>query len=335
MVQTTGNEQFWCGEQNGGMKILFAGNKERGVTCLRALVNNGNEIVGVIAHPPVDGAVSAGSVAEEALQSKFPLFQPDNINDANVIDCLRELSPDLIILAGYGQIVNQEIIDLAAKGCINLHAGKLPQYRGSSPMNWALINGETDFTLSIICVDTGVDSGDILTERTFPISENDTIADLNNIANEAFPQMLIELIGKVETGTIRARKQDDSRASYYPLRFPNDGVILWDLFTANRVHNHIRALTHPYPGAFTYFDGQRVQLLSSVLERRRYYGEPGRIYRKTKNGLLVCASDRCLWIRKAIVEESQSDICDFVRRYDKFATLRGLLMSNLTMDKGK
>ena len=124
------------------MRVLFAGNKGRGVVCLQALLTSGYNIVSVLAHPSPEKSVTPGSVAEAALQMGLPLLQPANVNAPEVITSLHELAPDLIVLAGYGQIVKQAFIDMASLGCINLHGGKLPQYRGSSPMNWALLNGE-------------------------------------------------------------------------------------------------------------------------------------------------------------------------------------------------
>ncbi len=298
------------------MKLLFAGKKERGVSCLNALIENGHDIVGVI------GPSSDDDIVERAQQLGLQLFQPRNVNDSNFVSTLRTLAPDLIILAGYGQIVGQEFIDLAPKGCINLHAGKLPQYRGSSPLNWALINGEKDITLSIIRVDRGVDTGDVLCERTFPISIDDTIADLHKVANREFPEMLVETIEAVQKGKVITRKQDNLLASYYPLRFPEDGLIFFDIYNAMQVHNRIRALTDPYPGAFTFLNNRKVRLLRSKLAKQRFYGEPGRIYVINKNGLLVCALDQCLWITKAVYESNGQTIFDSVERYNKFATLR-------------
>lgn len=315
------------------MKILFAGNKERGIICLNALMLDGHDIVAVIAHPDTKNLGTSNNFAKNAKINELLLFQPANINQPEFINQIHKLSPELIVLAGYSQIVKEDFIRIAPYGCINLHGGKLPQYRGSSPMNWALINGEKEITLSIIKVDSGVDAGDVLLERTFPISDNDTIADIQNTANFMFPEMLTQVVSNIQKGNILYRKQDDSLASYYPLRFPDDGLILWDLFTAQQVHNRIRALTDPYPGAFTYINGERVKLLRSSLTKTNFYGEPGRVYRKTNFGLLVCASDRCLWIENAFFEKDGTSIYDKIQRYEKFATIRDTIASLLTRDK--
>ena len=273
--------------------------------------------------------MSADSLAEEALQRGLPLLQPTDVNDPTVVASLRACAPDLLVLAGYSPILTQPLLGLASHGCINLHGGRLPQYRGSSPMNWALINGEKEFTISIVQADAGVDTGAVLHERTFPISIDDTIVDLQRTANQVFPDMLLDVIRDIQSGTVHARPQDESQAAYYPLRFPDDGLILWDLYSAEQVHNRIRALTSPYPGAFTFFNGRRVTLLRSKLARQQRYGEPGRVYLKNEHGLLVCARDRCLWIQQAVFDDSQTDAADAIERYGKFATIRDSAVAHL------
>lgn len=310
------------------MNVLFAGHQERGVACLRALLASDHTIVGVLAHAPA-GQAPRASVADEARRHGLLLFQPADVNDLETIRSLQGLAPDVTVLAGYSPIVKRPFIELAPRGCINLHGGKLPQYRGSSPMNWALINGESTFSLSIIRVNERVDAGPVLLDRNFPIGTDDTIADLQAIASRVFPEMLLEVLQQIERGTVRERPQDEQEAGYYPLRFPEDGVIFWDACTALQIHNRIRALTDPYPGAFTFHRGRCIKLLRSRLAKRAYHGEPGRVYLKKGQGLLVCASDRCLWIERAVFEDTGTDAIEAIGRYEQMATLRGLAMASL------
>lgn len=303
------------------MRILFAGDKPRGVACLRALASAAHQIVAVLAHSGVNGPATVVGVGREL---EVPVLQPVNPNEAEVLAYLRPLRPELTVLASYLPIVRGGFIELASYGCINLHGGKLPQYRGMSPMNWALINGEREFSLSIIQVNAGVDTGNVLAERSFPIGVDDTIADLQRIGDVAFPEMLLEVVAAIATGTVRGRQQDDRLASYYPRRFPDDGLILWDLYTAEQIHNRIRALTDPTQSAFTLYKGREVRLLASRLTDQRHYGEPGRVYRKSGSRLLVCASDRCLWIDRAVLSDSGEDAGPNIARYEKLATVRDL-----------
>jgi methionyl-tRNA formyltransferase len=304
------------------MRIIFWGNGNRGVTCLRALIEQGYDIDLVVAHPGKQKQ-SYPAVSELAMKQGIRVIQPEDPNGEDSEQVLNSYPGDIYVLAGYGKILKQNILSKPHLMSINLHAGKLPQYRGSSPLNWALINGETSFTLSIIRLDTGVDTGDIIMEKTYQISENDTIRDLHRIAGDEYPLMLLETLNSIRDGSHNLRPQDNSNASYYPLRFPDDGLILWDIYTAEEVHNQIRALTTPYPCAFTFFEGRKVKLLLSELNNHNYFGEPGRIYIKNNNGLLICALDRCLWIREAVFDDNGEPLSDVIKRYDKMATVRG------------
>lgn len=311
------------------MRVLFAGHKERGVECLRELLKSKHDVVGVIAHPENKTSFVDSSVADLASKSKIPLFRPQDINDPSFIRTISKLKPELGAFSGYSQVLKREFVHLFPKGCLNLHGGKLPEYRGSSPMNWALINGEKEFGISVIQVNEGVDAGPVVVAKKFPIKINDTIVDLHRIANQAFPKMLAGAINQIAAGKAKFKKQNEKLASYYPLRFPEDGLIVWDLFSAIQIHNRIRALTAPYPCAFTYWNGEKIKLLRSKLTKQTRYGEPGRIYLKNQNGLLVCALDHCLWIEKAIFEKDGSDVLGAIQRYEKLITARDTAAKSL------
>ena len=261
-------------------------------------------------------------VKEAAEQASIATISPEDPNDESVREQLASLNCDLFALAAYGKILKPPTIDIPRQMCINLHGGRLPEYRGSSPMNWSLINDESCFGLSIIKVDAGVDTGDVLLDKVFDISQTDTICDLHAIANEQFPLMLVEAVEQISNGTFRLRKQDEAKARYYPLRFPDDGLILWDVFTAKQIYDRIRALTEPYPCAFSFYKKAEFKLVSAQLCREDFFGEPGRVYRKSNGRLLVCASDRCLWITDAKFKDSGASLYNSIGRYEKLATVR-------------
>jgi methionyl-tRNA formyltransferase len=167
--------------------------------------------VAVVGHPPGGLGRRPDSVAAAGRALGVPVFEPEDINSAQTVRSLRALQPDVLVLAGYGPILRGSIIDMPSHGCVNLHGGRLPQYRGSSPLNWALINGETAFTISIIRVDAGVDTGDVLLDRTFPIGPDDTIADLHRIANANFPRHARRGAGRHRAGTLAAANRTRSR----------------------------------------------------------------------------------------------------------------------------
>ena len=228
------------------MNIVFAGNGKRSIACLDAIKNKHN-IIAVIGHESLEN-----ELISKAKELGLATFQPANINNLNFVKKIKELNADLCVLAGYGQIVKNDFLSTTKYGSINLHAGKLPDYRGSSPMNWALINGEDKFTISIIKVDQGVDTGPVLAEKTFSITNNNTILDLHKIANTHFPKILLKVLDDFLENKPKEIYQNESVSSYYPLRFPEDGFVFFDQFSAAEIHNRIRALTDPYPGVLCY-----------------------------------------------------------------------------------
>ncbi len=304
------------------MRVLFFGNKSRGIACLDAVRAAGHEVVAAVAHAGDARPFTSGSFAAYADSLGLGVHQPADPDDVGFLETVRALAPDILVMAGYGPILREPLLTIAPRGCLNLHGGKLPERRGSSPMNWALIDGEPTVTLSVIRADRGVDTGDVLVERTFPIGPDDTIAQVQAIADETFPLMLVEALGGLASGILIPRPQANERAAYYPLRFPDDGFILWDMLDAVAIHNHIRALTTPFPGAFSYWRGRKVMLLASAIPKNDYRGVPGRIYIKNENGLLVSARDRCLWITKATFENDGDDAIPVIPRYERLTTMR-------------
>jgi methionyl-tRNA formyltransferase len=308
------------------MNCVLFGKGQRGTSCLRAVHAAGYPIALVVGHP---GETGSESMAATAAALNLPYLAPEDPNHPECVATLRAAAADVLLLTGYGKILKPAVIELPRRMCINLHGGKVPAYRGSSPMNWSLINGEHSFTLSVLRVDAGIDSGEVLNERTFPIGRDTTIRDLHEIANKSFPEQLLETLAELEKGSIRPRPQP-AGGGYYPLRFPEDGFILWDQLTAEQVHNRIRALTRPYPCAFTFWKRRRVDLLASELLESGFFGEPGRIYLKSKRGLVVCARDRCLRIREAVLVDSGRPLAEEAARYDRLATVQGSLLEALT-----
>jgi len=308
------------------VKIVFFGKGARACACLERLLDDERDVVAVVTHP-YEGPEP--DIVRLARARTLPVHAPADPNAESFIERLESYEAELFILGGYGPILRKRTLELPRVMSVNLHAGKLPEYRGSSPMNWALINGESSFSLSIIAVDPGVDTGDVLADRELQIGEDDTIVDLHGQANALFPEMLSGVLRDLDKGTLERRVQDAGAAAYLPLRFPDDGFVLWDMLSAEQVHNRIRALTRPYPCAFTYLDGRRVDLFASERAVPPFFGEPGRVYRKTKRGLLVCAADRCLWITRAKFSDDASLVSDSVCRYVCFETVRGHILRSL------
>lgn len=308
------------------MNIVFWGKGKRGFYCLEKILEHGESVSTVVGHK--GEKINEYSIQYLAEKNSIKFVSPSDPNSIEFLKFLKDKKPDLFILGGYGKILSNEIINIPSIFTINFHGGKLPQYRGSSPMNWSLINGESSFTLSIIKVDKGIDTGPIISESTFKININDTIVHLHSIANKVFPEMLLDVIEQIKNGRYNLKEQEHKEGSYYPLRFPEDGFVLFDQLSAEQIHNRIKALTEPYPCAFSYYKKKKVKFISSEFCKNPYYGEPGRIYKISKKGLLVCAKDQCLWITEALFSETGLPLVDIVKRYDKLATIRGSILNS-------
>lgn len=308
------------------MKIVFFGNGKRAYKSLKYLIEQNVDISLVVGF---EGEKSKkNTIIELAIKNNLDYLLSDDPNDSNAIDSIKKYNPDLFILGGYSKILKKNLLSVPKLFTLNLHAGELPRYRGSSPLNWALINGEKVVTISIIIVDEGIDTGDIINQREIEVLENDTIKTIHEKANVLFPKMIIETIEKIRSKNYQIKKQTGSTQSYYPRRFPSDGFVLFDQLNSLQVHNKIKALTDPYPGAFGYYQGKKVKFLSSESTDIPYYGEPGRIYKKLNGKLLVCCKDQCIWITSYEVDglynpESMFDV------YESFATVTNTILNNL------
>jgi methionyl-tRNA formyltransferase len=286
------------------MRILYFGNGERGEVCLRAIVDSGAHVVGVVGHP---GPRTPVTRLGESMG--FPVFQPERVNRPSFIEQMRLLNPGLGILAGYNQILRRKILTIPTGGFINLHGGPLPAYRGVAPLNWQIINGETKGGCSIIYVDEGIDTGDIVAEATYPINGNDDAASILRKLVAIFPPLLVKALSEISAGKIERIPQDPEAGCYYTRRYPRDGRIDWRVMKAEQVHNLVRALVDPYPGAFTYRGTTKIRIQKTSMLSREIRGIPGRLPLKDPNGVVAIAADRGLLIRTISVGDSPEFLC--------------------------
>uniref|UniRef100_A0A6M3ITM6 Putative formyl transferase n=1 Tax=viral metagenome TaxID=1070528 RepID=A0A6M3ITM6_9ZZZZ len=245
----------------------------------------------------------------EACKNVLAGYDPSFVEEKNFVESDWEFSDeqrcyDVYILAGLSKILGREFIN-SPKIILNLHAGKLPEYRGSSPLNWALINGEKEFTLSIIKVDEGIDTGDILYERTMPIEDIYDIKDLTRLANKNFPSMLVHVLCGIDKGYYNNNfyfKRQSTFGNYYPMRFSEDSIIWFDRFTAEEVRNRVRALNDDRYRAFAWYvkhDGLKVYFnRCEIPTDNNYYGIAGVIFKidNTNKRLLVGTKDKAVWL---------------------------------------
>jgi len=274
------------------MRILFYGNKNRAIQCLKALTNRDHEIVGVVAPPDSTIKDWYPSLPVFASERDLDVYQPADVNSSSFVSAVADMAPDLGVMAGYNQILGSQLLSIPDEGVINLHGGKLPAYRGASTLNWMIIEGEIEGGISILFADEGIDTGDIIRQTTFQIKPNDTIVDVIETTDKLFPPMLLEAIEQIAQGTVDPTPQTPTGGTHYHSRRPRDGRIHWRHHTAEDVYNLVRALAGPYPGAFTTFDGEKLVIHEASLIDRTVAGQPGRVCLRDGQGVLVVAANR-------------------------------------------
>ena len=302
------------------MRLVVWIKGDRGAHCFDAVVKAGFSVAALVVQAGGEASWRNSSL-RIAEKRSIQVFSPESPRDPEFTQKLTSLSPDLMVLAGYGLILDAQTLNIPPLGCINLHGGKVPEFRGSSPMNWALIKNEPTFTISVLKVTPGIDDGEVLAEQTFDIGPEDKISDLHAKANKYFPVLLVDTLNRFSRGECLGQIQDATNAEYWPRRFPDDGLVLWDRVSVDQAHGRIRALAPPYPCAYTVYKGRKVLLIESMPCRSRFHGEPGRIYQVKENALLVAAQDGALWITKAEFEDTGMPFHAEANRYDRLGTL--------------
>lgn len=275
------------------MRIVFMGTPGYAVQSLKALVENGYDVAGVFTQPDKPrgrgGKVQMSEAKIYAQSRGIPVFQPRKIR-LDGADALKALAPDLCVTAAFGQILSQEILDIPKQGTINVHASLLPKYRGSSPINWCLINGETVTGVTTMMTGAGIDTGDILLQKETGIGPMETAGELTLRLGAIGAELLIDTIRAMEAGTLSLTRQEESAMSYYPMLNKEMGEIDWSR-SAQSISNRVRGL-NPWPGAYTDTDRHgRLKLLLASAEAGA--GEaPGTVLEADKkNGLLIQAGE--------------------------------------------
>ena len=273
------------------MRVVFMGTPDIAATCLKKILADGFDVVGVYTQPdrPKGRGMKlvASPVKEVAVAAGIPVFQPENFREDASVEALRALQPDICAVVAYGRILPQKVLDVPKYGCINIHASLLPKYRGSAPYQWAVLDGLTETGVTAMYLTREMDAGDIIDVSKTPIGENETAGELLDHLAVLGAELLSRTLTRFERGKVPAAPQDASGVSYAPMLDKSMCPIDWTK-TAQQVHNHVRGL-HPWPVATMELQGKTFKVHATrVVEGS---GKPGEILGLTKTGLRIACGE--------------------------------------------
>ena len=280
------------------MRVVFMGTPDIAAKCLTKILSDGFEVVGVYTQP--DRPKGRGMkmvfspVKEVAIAHNIPVFQPDNFRDDAVVEEFAALKPDVCAVVAYGRLLPQRVLDIPPCGCINIHASILPQYRGSAPYQWAVLDGckETGVTAQYMVRE--MDAGDVIDVAKTPIGENETAGELLDRLADLGADLLSHVLQQAKGGVKCAcTPQDPAKVTFAPMLDKAMCPIDWSK-TAQQVHDHVRGL-HPWPVATTTLAGTFFKIHSTVMVEGK--GQPGEILGLTKTGLQVACGEGAVEIR--------------------------------------
>ena len=274
------------------MRVVFMGTPDIAASCLKKILSDGFEVVGVYTQPdrPKGRGMKmvASPVKEVALAAGIPVFQPENFREEETVEALRELKPDVCAVVAYGRILPQKVLDVPKYGCINIHASVLPKYRGSAPYQWAVLDGLTETGVTAMYLCREMDAGDIIDVSKTPIGENETAGELLDRLAELGADLLSKTLRRFASeGKVPAVPQNPDEVSYAPMLDKTMCPIDWNK-TARQVHNHVRGL-HPWPVATMVLQGKTFKVHAAHVVSGS--GTPGQILGLTKTGLVIACGE--------------------------------------------
>ena len=277
------------------MKVLFFGDGRWACLSLQAILKtNEFDVVGVVLRNKTPD-LALKLISEK---NEIPVYIPEKVNSTSVIEDFKALNPDLCVSMSYDQIIKANLRQIPKDGFINCHAGKLPNYRGRNVINWALINDEKEIGITVHFIDDGIDTGDIISQIVIPITEKDHYGTLLEKVTKKCPEVLLDAMLKIKKGTVQPIKQNHINGSYYSYRREGDELIDWS-WGSRRIHNFIRALYHPAPGAQSYYRGKKVHIWESCeTDYPNYISACGEIIKREEDGVIVKTGDNAIKILK-------------------------------------
>jgi methionyl-tRNA formyltransferase len=275
------------------VRVVFLGSGAFAIPSFEAVLDAGHEVRALVTQPDREkgrGRALAPPPLKPVAEARgVPVLQPRRVREADVLEALRGMAPEVQIVVAYGQILPRAVIDLPTHGTINVHASLLPLYRGAAPIQWAIVRGESETGVTTMLIDEGLDTGPTLLSRTTPIGASETAADLAPRLARLGAEVLLATLHELETGTLRPVPQDAARATLAPIIDKEEGRLDWTL-DAIAIERRIRGF-HPWPGTTATLQGRALKVLAARAEGREGAAEPGTIAALRPEGFVVACGD--------------------------------------------
>jgi len=299
-----------------GWRVIFMGTPDFACPTLQKLIERRENLVAVVTQP--DRPKGRGQklmptpVKELAEKHGIPVYQPLKVRDPGFVDIIRTLRPDVIVVVAFGQILPKALLDIPDHGCINVHASLLPRYRGAAPLNWCIINGETETGVTTMLMDVGLDTGDMLLVQKTPLDENEDILSLHDRMSALGADLLADTLDRRAAGDLVPQPQNDADSCYAPMLKKNDGIINWHA-DARTIHNQVRGLA-VWPGACTTIDHQVLKIFRTRVGSGS--GEPGTVLRASKDSFEVACQTGSLFLHELqLAGKKRLDSTSFLAGY--------------------
>lgn len=299
-----------------GWRTIFMGTPDFACPTLQRLIERGENLVAVVTQP--DRPKGRGQrlmpppVKELAENNGIPVYQPLKVRDPGFVDIIRELKPDLIVVVAFGQILPKALLEIPPHGCINVHASLLPRYRGAAPLNWCIINGETETGVTTMLMDVGLDTGDMLLTRKTPLDVNEDIVSLHDRMATMGADLLAETLDRLTAGDLIPQPQNNADSCYAPMLKKEDGIINW-YSDARTIHNQVRGLA-VWPVASTTVDGQALKIYRTRVGNGS--GVPGTVLQAAKGSFEVACSSGSLFLQELQLSgKKRLDCASFLAGY--------------------
>ena len=284
------------------MRVVFMGNPEFAIPTLKLLLKSRHDLLAVVSNKPKPMGrgriLKSTPVGQFAKENKIKLLEPDNLSSIDFHNQLENLEADIFLVVAY-RILPEKIIGIPKHGAINLHVSLLPKYRGAAPIQWALMNGDTETGITVFQINRKVDTGDILVQKKFPIYKDDNMLTLGTRLCNSGAEIMVDVIGKIEKGSIKISKQNQESVSFAPKITKKMRCINWS-WSATKIHNWVRGLS-PYPSMYTFLNGQNMKVFKTFIEKSSIC-KPGQIIKINHDSILIGTGNNLLGLLEVQLE---------------------------------